>query len=46
MGFAMDVMGRDTGTVLLVNLAGACVLVCTAYVSGWFKSNPWKKVTA
>ena len=45
MGFAMDVLGRDTGTVLLVNFAGACVLVATAYVAGWFKSNPWKKVT-
>lgn len=44
MGFAMDVLGRDTGTVLLVNLFGACVLICTAYVCGWFKSNPWKKV--
>ncbi|MEL6293645.1 MAG: OpgC domain-containing protein [Pseudomonadota bacterium] len=46
MGFAMDVLGRDTGTVLLVNLAGACVLVITAYVAGWFKSTPWKKKTA
>mmetsp|Transcript_23841 Transcript_23841/g.43124 ORF Transcript_23841/g.43124 Transcript_23841/m.43124 type:complete len:413 (-) Transcript_23841:1589-2827(-) len=44
MGFAMDVLGRDTGTVLLVNAAGACVLITTAYVAGWFKSNPWKKV--
>lgn len=43
MGFAMDVLGRETGTVLLVNLAGAGVLVVTAYVAGWFKSNPWKK---
>ncbi len=45
MGFAMDVLGRETGTVLLVNFCGACVLVCTAYLAGWFKSNPWKKVT-
>ena len=45
MGFAMDVLGRETGTVLLVNFAGACVLVATAYVAGWFKSNPWKKVS-
>jgi hypothetical protein len=44
MGFAMDVLGRDTVTVLLVNLAGGCVLILTAYVTGWFKSNPWKKV--
>lgn len=43
MGFAMDVAGRDVGTVLLVNFAGACVLVATAYLAGWFKSTPWKK---
>ncbi|WP_299283650.1 OpgC family protein [uncultured Tateyamaria sp.] len=46
MGFAMDVLGRETGTVLLVNLGGACVLILTAYLAGWFKSNPWKKVPA
>jgi len=32
--------------VLMVNLAGACVLVCTAYTVGWFKSSPWKKGAA
>jgi hypothetical protein len=42
MGFSMDVLGRDTGTVLLVNLAGACVLIATAYSAGWFKSQPWR----
>ena len=42
MGFGMDVLGRDTGTVLLVNLAGALVLVATAYGAGWFKSQPWR----
>ncbi|MFC6584990.1 OpgC domain-containing protein [Sulfitobacter aestuariivivens] len=42
MGFAMDVLGRDTVTSLMVNLAGACVLVATAYVAGWFKSQPWR----
>ena len=46
MGFAMDVLGRETGTVLVVNLVGACVLIATAYTAGWFKSNPWKKVPA
>ncbi len=43
MGFVMDVAGRATGTVLLVNLAGAGVLVATAYGAGWFKSHPWRK---
>ena len=42
MGFAMDALGRDTGTVLLVNLLGACVLVATAYTASWFKSQPWR----
>lgn len=42
MGFAMDVMGRDTATVLLVNLVGACVLIAVAYGAGWFKSQPWR----
>jgi len=46
MGFAMDVLGRETGTALLVNFAGAGVLIATAYVAGWFKSNPWKKAAA
>jgi hypothetical protein len=43
MGFTMDVLGRETGTVLLVNLAGAGILVAVAYVAGWYKSGPWKK---
>jgi hypothetical protein len=42
MGFTMDVLGRETGTVLLVNLLGGCVLVTTAYTAGWFKSQPWR----
>ncbi len=42
MGFAMDVLGRDTLTSLAVNLAGACVLIATAYIAGWFKSQPWR----
>ena len=44
MGFIMDITGRDTVTVLMVNLAGACVLVATAYGAGWFKSQPWRVV--
>lgn len=42
MGFGMDVMGRETATVLLVNLAGGGVLIATAYSAGWFKSQPWR----
>lgn len=42
MGFALDVLGRATGTVWAVNCAGALVLVATAYGAGWFKSQPWR----
>lgn len=44
MGFVMDIIGRATVTVLLVNLAGAAILMATAYGAGWFKSQPWKVV--
>lgn len=44
MGFVMDIIGRATVTVLLVNLAGAAILVATAYGAGWFESQPWKVV--
>ncbi|MDW3182686.1 OpgC domain-containing protein [Roseobacter sp.] len=42
-GFAMDNIGRDTWTVVAVNLAGMGVLVLTAYGAGWYKSQPWRK---
>ncbi len=45
MGFVMDLAGRETGTTLLVNFGGACVLVAAAYGAGWFKSQPWKRKT-
>ncbi len=41
-GFLMDVMGRDTGTVLAVNGFGCAVLIATAYAAGWFKGQPWR----
>lgn len=41
-GFVMDVLGRDTLTVVMVNIAGMGVLVIVAYAAGWFKSTPWK----
>jgi hypothetical protein len=41
-GFVMDVLGRDTLTVIAVNVAGMGVLVLTAYTAGWFKSQPWR----
>ena len=42
LGFTMDVLGRDTATVLLVNLIGALILIAAAYGAGWFKSHPWR----
>ena len=41
-GFALDVLGRDTLTVIAVNFAGMGVLVLTAFTAGWFKSQPWR----
>lgn len=43
MGFALDMLGWDVLTVWLVNIAGACVLIATAYGAGWFKSHPWRQ---
>lgn len=42
-GFAMDMLGRDTATVLAVNAFGCAMLILTAYSSGWFKSQPWRQ---
>ena len=41
-GFIMDIIGRDTWTVVAVNLFGMMLLVITAYAAGWFKTQPWK----
>ncbi|MEM6888328.1 MAG: OpgC domain-containing protein [Pseudomonadota bacterium] len=45
-GFVMDVLGRDTWTVAAVNIAGMGVLVLTAYLTSWFKSQPWRNQRA
>ncbi|MEP3440347.1 MAG: OpgC domain-containing protein [Sulfitobacter sp.] len=42
MGFVMDLVGREVGTTLLVNLGGAAIMVAAAYGAGWFKSQPWR----
>ena len=41
-GFAMDMLGRETLTVLAVNLFGCAVLVAAAYGASYFKSTPWR----
>ncbi|MCR8827460.1 OpgC family protein [Pseudosulfitobacter koreensis] len=43
MGFGIDVSGHRVLPVLMINLAGAAVLIATAYGAGWFKGQPWKK---
>ncbi|MEP4198909.1 MAG: OpgC domain-containing protein [Aliishimia sp.] len=42
-GFAMDVLGRDTLTVLAVNAFGCLVLILCAYGASFFKSQPWRE---
>ncbi|MEM9317490.1 MAG: OpgC domain-containing protein [Pseudomonadota bacterium] len=42
MGVALDVMGRELGPMILVNLAGGLVLIVVAYSVGWIKSQPWR----
>ncbi len=41
-GFAMDMLGRETWTVVGVNLFGCAVLILVAYAAGWFKGQPWR----
>lgn len=41
-GWWLDVVGRDILTVSAVNLIGFAVLIATAYLVGWFKSQPWR----
>ncbi|QFS83483.1 OpgC protein [Roseivivax sp. THAF40] len=43
MGTVLDVTGRNHLSMLLVNAAGALLLVAVAYGAGWFKSQPWRK---
>jgi hypothetical protein len=43
LGVALDVMGRNNLSMMVVNLGGMAVLVAVAYGAGWFKSAPWRK---
>ena len=42
-GFTMDQIGRDTWTVVMVNLIGFTLLILCAYTAAWFKGQPWRK---
>ncbi|SHE65875.1 hypothetical protein SAMN05444273_102183 [Litoreibacter ascidiaceicola] len=41
-GFTMDQIGRETSTVVLVNLVGVAALIAVAYFVAWIKGTPWK----
>ena len=45
MGFALDYLGRSSGTVTAINLTGFAVLIGVAYGAGWFKTHPWRQKT-
>ncbi len=42
-GMLLDQLGRDPGSVALVNLAGFVLLAATAYFVAWVKQEPWRK---
>ncbi|MEM8552653.1 MAG: OpgC domain-containing protein, partial [Pseudomonadota bacterium] len=42
-GALLDVSGRTALTVAAVNLGGYLFLVGTAYVTAWFKAQPWRR---
>ena len=42
IGFGLDQVGRSVGTVAIANLTGFALIICLAYLVGWFKSQPWK----
>ncbi len=42
MGFTMDQIGRETWTVVGVNLVGVFAIICVAFFVAWIKSQPWR----
>ena len=45
-GAALDVTGRNALTITAANLAGFALLIATAYICAFFKSQPWRKPPA
>lgn len=41
-GMAMDVLGRTLLVTVLLNATGMVLIIMTAYVTEWFKSQPWR----
>lgn len=42
MGFVLREVGRDIGTMALINLVGFAILIVVARTAAWFKSEPWR----
>jgi hypothetical protein len=43
LGFAIDVFGRGALAMSLVNLSGVALVIATAYLVSWIKSEPWRR---
>jgi hypothetical protein len=43
MGMMLDVVGREPLALILVNLGGIATALAVAAVTGWFKSQPWRR---
>ena len=46
MGWLIGLAGTRIWTMAAINLTGFCLLVGTAYLVSWFKSQPWKAAVA
>lgn len=44
LGFGLDLAGPTLFTVTLANIVGFAFIILVALVTGWFKSQPWRKV--
>ena len=42
-GVVLDLVGRSMFSVALVNIAGICLLIATAYLVAYYKSEPWRR---
>jgi hypothetical protein len=43
MGMMLDVAGREPLTLTLVNMGGIATALAVAALTGWFKSQPWRR---
>ncbi|MEO1016697.1 MAG: OpgC domain-containing protein [Pseudomonadota bacterium] len=45
-GMALDAIGRNSLTWAVINLSGFAMLIATAYVASFVKSEPWRRTPA